>query len=327
MIHDNMNNELNFVSVIIPNYNGLKYLKNCLNSLKNENKLFLEIIIVENGSNDGSAEYLNKLKDQSIKVIYNKKNLGFAKAVNQGINESNSEYVCLLNNDVEIANNFFSNLLNCIENDSKIFSVSSKMLQHDNRNLIDDAGDEYNLFAWSKKIANGKPSNTHNDSKEVFSSCAGAAMYRKAIFKEIGYFDENFFAYLEDIDISYRALINGYKNMYCPEAICYHVGSASSGSKHNEFKTSLSPRNNIWVVYKNMPWPQILINIGFLFFGFLIKQLYFYKKGLGRTYYNSLKEGIKGRKKVKKVKYKNKNLKNYLKIEWLLFKNLFKYPF
>lgn len=327
MIHDNMNNELNFVSVIIPNYNGLKYLKNCLNSLKNENKLFLEIIIVENGSNDGSAEYLNKLKDQSIKVIYNKKNLGFAKAVNQGINESNSEYVCLLNNDVEIANNFFSNLLNCIENDSKIFSVSSKMLQHDNRNLIDDAGDEYNLFAWSKKIANGKPLNTYNDSKEVFSSCAGAAMYRKAIFKEIGYFDENFFAYLEDIDISYRALINGYKNIYCPEAICYHVGSASSGSKHNEFKTNLSPRNNIWVVYKNMPWPQILINIGFLFFGFLIKQLYFYRKGLGITYYNSLKEGIKGRKKVKKVKYKNKNLKNYLKIEWLLFKNLFKYPF
>lgn len=317
------------VSIIIPNFNGLKFLKKAINSLEKQTYTNFELIVVDNGSIDGSKDFLQGIANShsNYKAIFNKTNLGFAKAVNQGIDLSSSEYICLLNNDVEVDSNFIQSLIRCLDYDKNIFSVSSKMIQYDNRDLIDDAGDDYNILAWTKKIGLGKPANKFNQPYEIFSSCAGAAMYRKSILNEIGLFDEIFFAYLEDVDISYRAKIHGYKNIYCPEAMVYHVGSGSSGSKYNEFKTRLSPRNNIWVVYKNMPWPQILFNILFLILGFFIKYLFFLKKGLGSIYLESLKEGILHRKKVKKTKFKRKNIKNYLKIEFELIKNLFKFPF
>jgi len=330
------------VSVVIPNYNGMDFLDSCLQSLEMESKrddsYFLEVIIVDNGSTDGSLDFLedkinnNGLININYHLISNKTNLGFSRAVNQGIelsNNHNTSYICLLNNDVEIEENFIFNLVKSIEKDDNIFSVSSKMLQYNNPDLIDDAGDEYTLLGWTKKSGEGiaKSTNKYSRPREIFSSCGGASLYRASIFNEIGYFDENFFAYMEDVDIGYRALINGYKNIYSPDAIVYHVGSASSGSKYNEFKIPLAARNNIWIIYKNMPWPQILLNIGFLFIGFLIKYLFFLRKGYGNLYLKGIKEGLSNRKKVKKTKFKTSNLKNYFKIEWKLIVNTFKLLF
>ncbi|WP_225369295.1 glycosyltransferase [Methanobrevibacter arboriphilus] len=143
---------------------------------------------------------MSKKNNENIEyhLIANNSNLGFSKAVNQGIElvvNRGSEYVCLLNNDVEIDSNFFNRLFNTINNDKKIFSVSSKMLQYDNPDLIDDAGDEYTLLGWTKKSGDGldKSITRYSKPREIFSSCAGAALYRTSIFNEIGYFDENFF--------------------------------------------------------------------------------------------------------------------------------------
>lgn len=333
------------ISIVIPNFNGLNFLKICLNSLERNSSgksrtYSLDIIIVDNGSNDGSIEYLkdklnninlNNINSKNINyhVLFNDNNLGFSKAVNQGINFSNSlnsNYICLLNNDVEITSDFFYYLLKAIEKDPKIFSVSSKMLQYKNKDLIDDAGDEYTLLGWTKKSGDGldKSITRYSNPREIFSSCAGAALYRTSILNEIGYFDENFFAYMEDVDIGYRARIFGYKNVYSPDAIVYHIGSGSSGSKYNEFKIPLAARNNIWVIYKNMPWPQIILNIGFLAIGFLIKYIFFIRKGYGDLYLKGLKEGIKNRNKIKKTEFKRNNLKNYFKIQWRLIINTFK---
>jgi len=325
------------VSVIIPNYNGLKFLEPCLNSLEinslEEDSIFLDIIIVDNGSSDGSIEFVNrKIENNNISninyyLISNKDNLGFSQAVNKGINLANSfdsEYICLLNNDVEVESGFIVNLIKVIEKDKTIFSVSSKMLQYYNRDLIDDAGDEYTLLGWTKKSGEGQSLDKYSKEREIFSSCGAAALYRKSILNEIGYFDEKFFAYMEDVDIGYRALINGYKNVYSPDSIVYHVASGSSGSRYNEFKIKLAARNNIWIIHKNMPWPQILLNIGFLFIGFLIKYLFFLRKGYGSLYLEGLKEGINNRKNIRKTKYKPSNLMNYLKIEWKLIVNTFK---
>lgn len=318
------------VSIIIPNFNGDKFLKKCFKSIDKQNYSNLDIIIIDNGSYDGSKEFLKRntlFKNYNYQCIFNEDNLGFAVAVNQGIKLSDADYVCLINNDIELEGNFITSIVKCLESHDNIFSVSSKMLQYHNRDLIDDAGDEYNLFAWAKKRGLNKSINKYNNSDEIFSSCAGAAIYKKVIFNEIGFFDEFFFAYMEDVDISFRAKIYGYKNMFCPNSVVYHVGSASSGSKYNEFKTNLAPRNNVLVVYKNMPWPQILINSVFLFLGFFIKYLFFLRKGLGNIYLKSLKEGIKNRKSVNKVEFQQKNLKNYFKIEWELIKNTFFYIF
>lgn len=323
------------ISIVIPNYNGMDFLDKCLNSLENETAYNLQIIIVDNDSKDKSMDVFKKhfkrnLPNIKYYLISNDSNLGFSKAVNQGIklsNENSSEYLCLLNNDTEIQTGFFDSLIKLIERDGNIFSVSSKMIQFENTDLIDDAGDEYTLLGWTKKSGDGKSSNSYSKTREIFSSCAGAALYRKSILNEIGYFDENFFAYMEDVDIGYRALINGYKNVYSPDAIVYHVGSGSSGSKYNEFKIKLAARNNIWIIYKNMPWPQILVNIGFLFIGFLIKYLFFLRKGYGNLYLDGLKEGLNNRKKIKKIKFKSSNLKNYFEIEWKLIINTLKLLF
>ena len=173
----------------------------------------------------------------------------------------------------------------------------------------------------------GKSPNNYNKSRNIFSACAGAAIYRRTILRHIGYFDENFFAYMEDVDLSYRARISGYKNVFCPEAIVYHVGSGTSGSRYNEFKIKLAARNNVYVPYKNMPWPQLIVNMPFLLLGYLIKYIFFLRKGQSDIYISGLKEGITSLNHINKVKYENKNIKNYLKIEWLLIKNTFKFLF
>ena len=316
------------VSVVIPNFNGKHFLNNCLISLNDQKEYISEVIIIDNGSTDGSQEFIkNKINDFKfkIKLIENENNLGFSIAVNQGIKNSHCDLVFLLNNDVELNKDCISNLIKCINSDDDIFSVASKMIQLDNRELIDDAGDEYTIFGWTKKIGNNRNVANFKDFREVFSCCAGAALYKKAIFNEIGYFDENFFAYMEDVDIGYRAMIEGYKNVFCPNALVFHLGSGTSGSKYNEFKIKLAARNNVFVPYKNMPLPQLIVNFLFLTVGFFIKFLFFLAKGYGNEYLSGLFEGLKNLNKVKRTKYKNKNIKNYFKIELKLILNLFKF--
>jgi len=311
------------ISIIIPNFNGEQFLKECLNSIKKQNFSHYEVIIVDNGSNDGSVEYLNENYDE-FTLIQNQENLGFATAVNQGIKASNAEYVFLLNNDTELEVECVSKLLNCIDNDENIFGVSSKMIQNQDRNLIDDAGDEYTILGYTKKVGNNRSKELYKNKREIFSACAGAALYRRNIFDIIGYFDENFFAYMDDVDISYRARIHGFKCVYCPEAVVYHDVSATSGSKYNAFKIRLAARNNVYVPYKNMPWPQLILNLLFLILGFLIKYLVFLKKGHGNDYINGLKEGLTSLDKIDRIRYKNGRLANYLSIEWILIKNTLK---
>lgn len=313
------------VSVIIPNYNGIEFLETCFESI-NIQKNIKEVIIVDNGSQDRSIEFIKNNYPQFI-LIKNKTNLGFAKAINQGIATATGEYVFLLNNDMELEKNCISNLLKCIENDHQSFSASSKMIQYYERDKIDDAGDEYSLLGWTKRVGYGKAQENYNQKRNIFSACAGASIYKKSILEDIGYFDENFFAYMEDVDLGYRARIHGYQNIYCPKAVVYHVGSGTSGSRYNEFKIKLAARNNIYVPYKNMPWPQIILNSPFLLVGYLIKYIFFLKKRQGRTYLAGIKEGLISLKKIDKVEYKNKNIKNYLKIEWILIKNTIKFIF
>lgn len=311
------------VSIVIPNYNAFELLKKCIISIKEKTKEEIEIIIVDNASKDLDMDYINNL--ENVKFIYLDKNYGFSKAVNEGILNSNSEYIILLNNDTEIEFGFVEKLLEQIKSDEHIFSVSSKMIDYRNRKIIDDAGDEYSIVGWTKKVGNGKSIDKFVKPRKIFSSCAGAAIYRKRIFEEIGYFDESFFAYLEDVDICYRANINGYKNVFCPDAIVYHVGSATSGSKHNDFKVKLSARNNIYLVVKNMPILQLILNVPFLCIGFFVKYLFFLKKGLGKSYLLGIKEALLSIKKIQKPKFKFKNIINYLIIELRLIANLFLY--
>ena len=308
------------VSVVIPNYNGKKYLETCMKSLMKQSLKPEEIIIVDNASKDGSIEYIKEEFKEKVTLICLDENYGFSKAVNEGIKKSTSEFIALLNNDTELDEKWLEELYKCIQKDEKIFSCCSKMLRFVERDIIDDAGDEYTLLGWGNKIGDGKASSDYEEDKEVFSSCAGAAIYRSSILDEIGLFDENFFAYLEDMDISYRARIYGYKNYYASKAKVYHIGSATSGSRHNSFKVKLAARNNIYLIHKNMPILQIILNFIFIFMGILIKWMYFSIKGFGTDYITGVFEGLRSKKKINRIKLKN-NLFNYIDIEKKLFKN------
>jgi len=313
------------LTVIIPNYNGQHFLEGCLESLKKQNHP-LDVIIVDNASQDDSVPYIQQNYPE-FTLIENKKNLGFAAAVNQGIKRSSTEYIFLLNNDVELEADCIKHLLKCMQEDETIFAVSSRMIQFHDHEKMDDAGDEYTILGWTRRVGYGKHPSQYDKKREVFSACAGAALYRKSILDEIGYFDENFFVYMEDVDISYRARIQGYKCIYCPQAVVYHVGSGTSGSQYNEFKIVLAARNNIYVPYKNMPWPQLVLNSVFLVMGFFIKYLFFLQKGYGHIYLKGLREGINSLNRIEKVDYFPENFQNYWKIEWQLIRNTFKFIF
>lgn len=314
------------VSIIIPNFNGAKYIETCFKSLHNQEYNDYEIIFVDNGSEDDSCSIALDNYSQ-IKLIALDANYGFSKAVNEGIKASSSDFVVLLNNDTELEKEWLNNLIKCIESYDNIFSCSSKMIRYYEREKTDDAGDGYNIFGWSYKKGDGLPNLKYNRDGQVFASCAGAAIYRRKIFDEIGYFDENFFAYLEDMDISYRARIHGYKNVYCSDAVVYHIASATSGSRYNAFKARLIGRNSIYVIYKNMPLLQLFINSPFLIAGIIIKIIFYWKIGLSKEYTRGVKEAFLNIRsgKIQKVKYKNKNLLSYLKIEWAIILNTFKF--
>ena len=198
------------------------------------------------------------------------------------------------------------------------------MLRYHEKELIDDAGDEYNILGWSYKRGDGRNKDSYGlENRLVFSSCAGAAIYRKSILEKVGLFDEHFFAYLEDMDISYRARTLGYKNLYASKAEIYHLGSATSGSRYNGFKAGLTARNNIFLIYKNMPLLQLIINLPFLILGFLVKYLFYVRKGLGREYGRGLLRGIKELKNISKQPFSLSRLPYYLSIELMLIKNIF----
>ncbi len=299
------------VQIIIPNYNGEKLLGPCLESIFRQSFKDYEVLVVDDASSDSSLELLKKYP---VRVIENKENLGFAGSVNVGLQNSRGKYSLLLNNDVILCEDFLENIVEAM-NSPEIFSVSPKMLRYKEPGLIDDAGDDYTVFGWIYKRGDGFPRRFFDKRASVFSACAGAGLYRSDVFNEIGLFDEAHYAYLEDVDVGWRARIQGYENIYEPEAVCYHIGSATlaGGQRYSYQKVELSARNNIYIIYKNMPDWQIALNFPFLLVGFGVKYLYFRHLGYDNAYVSGLKAGIEGCKNLKRTK--KGSLKNYLKIQ------------
>ena len=300
------------VTVIIPNYNGLKFMEPCFAALERQNYRDFDILVVDNGSEDGSAQWL---REREIPTLFMGENTGFSGAVNAGIRAVSTPYVILLNNDTEPFPDYVGELVRCMDRFPDVFSASSKMIQLYRKDLMDDAGDMYSILGWAYQRGVGQPPAGYRKARQVFAACAGAAIYRREVFEEIGYFDESHFAYLEDIDVGYRAKIYGYRNIYCPTAKVYHVGSGTSGSKYNSFKVRLAARNNLYLNYKNMPLPQLAVNSLPIALGMAVKYGFFKKLGFGADYLDGVKEGLATLKNCRRVPYRREHLKNYLQIE------------
>ena len=306
-------------------------MKDCLESLKRQTYEEMEVILVDNASTDGSIELACRLYP-GIRLVELHSNTGFAYAVNRGIEAAQGEYVLLLNNDTIVFPNFVKNQYKMIKGKPDVFSCSALMIQNGNHELVDDAGDELAALGWGFAPDRDKPVSGCMVAHEVFSSCAGAAIYRKSVFDEIGLFDESFFAYLEDMDIGYRARLAGFRNLYNPYAKVYHLGSASSGSRHNAFKVELSARNSMWMLRKNMPVWQLVFNMPFIAAGIVIKTVYFTKKGLVKAYLRGIGNGIFGKISLTlkqtdgsgKKDMKHNDAMTYFRLQWWLFRGLIK---
>lgn len=309
------------VSVVIPNFNGIAFLDSVLASLEGQTLSNFEVILVDNGSTDGSCSFVTA-NYPWVHLIELSENFGFCGAVNAGIRAAKAPYVLLLNNDTEVKEDFVEEMLAAIRRHKNAFSCGARMVQYHDRDRLDDVGNYYCALGWSFARGRGKDIHAYETEDKIFSACAGAAIYRKKIIEKIGYFDEEHFAYLEDTDIGYRARIYGYENWYAPKAIVYHVGSGTSGSRYNQFKTRYSSRNNIYLIYKNMPLLQIILNLPFLAAGFLIKFLFFAVKGMGKEYAAGIKNGFSISMKNKKVPFRIKHLPNYCKIQLELWINI-----
>ncbi len=309
-------------TIIIPNYNGMAYLENCLASLRGEPA---RVIVVDNGSTDGSRELVQE-KFPKVRLISLDRNYGFCRAVNRGMEASETTYVILLNNDTEAQTGFVKALEKAMDGDERVFSGAARMVRMDAPSRIDDAGDYYCALGWAFAAGRDKPAENYDAPREIFSACGGACIYRRRILQKIGMLDENHFAYLEDVDLGYRARLYGFRNLYVPGAVVRHAGSASSGSRYNAFKAELTARNSVYLAYKNMPPGQMLLNLPFLLAGFLIKQLFFLKKGLGKSWWKGLVKGIglcrspEGKKR--RVRFDSERLPAYVRIQWELWRNI-----
>lgn len=266
------------ISIVIPNFNGLEHLKTCCPSLLIQTYTEWNLVLVDNGSSDDSVSYTKSIIP-SAKIIQLNKNTGFARAVNEGVKYSLSvpevKYILLLNNDIELKPDFLQKASDTFITRPETSVIAVKMLNYFNRNIIDDAGDFIKANGGSPLArGNGQEDKGQYDSSEyIFGACAGAAFYKKEVFEKAGFFDEDFFAYYEDIDFSFRLQLMGYKCFYQPNAVCYHKRGGTSSVATHGFQTEMCERNLILMRIKNYPF-SILILYQPLFFIARLKRYY-----------------------------------------------------
>lgn len=314
-------------SIVIPNLNGAGWLRDSIESIWAQTEQDFELIVIDNASTDESLAIAQSYEMRArYTLVQNSENTGFSAAVNAGIRLAKGEYIVLFNNDAFAEPNWLAQLIAAAEADENIFAVQSLMIRHFERDICDDAGDYVTLFGWACKRGDGMYWRRYTKPKRIFSACGGASLYRKRILDEIGLFDELFFAYFEDVDISWRANSLGYKNVYCPDAKCYHICGATTGAvRYNEFKSVQSGRNSILLPYKNMPLLMFMLNFIPLLLGYLLKILVFGLRGFWTPYLKGAREAFAAMPHIQKPRFRMKNLPHYLLIELWLTADMFRY--
>ncbi len=243
------------VTVVIPNWNGRHLLPTCLAALQQQSLPDFETVVVDNGSTDGSVDWILANYPQ-VRVLVNQQNLGFAAAVNRGIRASDSRYVALLNSDTQVDANWLSALVSAAESDDGVGMCASKMLFADRPEVINSTGICLDLAGIAWDCRGGEADDdAEQEPRQVFGPCGGAALYRREMLEEIGLFDEDFFAYLEDVDLAWRARRAGWRALYAPSARVLHHHSAT-GVEGSPFKSFHLGRNKVWLLVKNYPLRQ-----------------------------------------------------------------------
>lgn len=242
--------EAGLLSVVIPNWNGLRFLETCLQALSRQTYPSIEVIIVDNASTDGSQAFIRQRFAQ-VSLLALSENRGFTGACNAGMEAARGEFICLLNNDTEVDAGWAAAVIDAFSRHPEIGSIASKMLLFDKRDHIHTAGDFFTV--------DGRPGNRgvweldagqYDHEEYVFSACGGSSVYRRTMLREIGLLDNDFFFSLEDVDLGWRAQLAGWRCLYTPKAVVYHHLSATGGGVTASFYVG---RNTIYVLVKDYP--------------------------------------------------------------------------
>jgi GT2 family glycosyltransferase len=300
-------------SIIIVYLNSARYLPRCLEGLSLQTFHDFEIIIVDNGSSDGGLIGLEqKYPNLNLKVEHLTSNLGFTVANNLGAHIAQGKWLVLLNTDAFPEPEWLEKLLQAAEKHSEYSFFASRQIQANNPNLLDGTGDRYHIsgLAWRNNY-NLRSTEYGLEQREVFSPCGAAAIYPRDDFLQAGGFDDEYFSYFEDVDLGFRLRLAGKKCLYVPEAVVYHVGSASTGKRSN-FSVYHGYRNMIWTFFKDMPAPLIWIFFPFHLSAILFFASYLTLRGQGRVIWKAIFDALVGLPKMiekRKVIQKNKKVK------------------
>jgi GT2 family glycosyltransferase len=248
------------VEVIIPNWNGAAFLPACLESLRAQSLPDFRTVVIDNASTDGSVALIES-RFPEASIIRLDENKGFGAAMNIALRAADSDYVASLNNDTEADPAWLAELVACLERHPWAAAATSKMLVLNERGRIDDCGDILTAYFRAYPRGRGEEDVGQYDGEErVFGASGGASLWRREIVRELGYFDEDLFAYYEDVDLSFRANLAGYECWYAPKAIVFHAGGGTSRRKASEFAYYHAVRNRWSVILKNGPAPLLWRN-------------------------------------------------------------------
>lgn len=273
-------NQAASVTIIIVNWNSGVLLAQCVAQLARQSHQPASILIIDNASTDGSAEFAHSIPGITVRLL--ETNLGFAAANNLALAACQTEFVALLNPDAFPEPDWLERLLNAAQASPEFAAFGSRQMAYGSDGVVDGAGDIYHFSGLVWRRGYGRPqSMLENISGEIFSPCACAALYRREALQTVGGFDEDYFCYVEDVDLGFRLRLAGYKAMYVPDAVVYHVGSATTGGRHSGFSLYHGHRNLVWTYIKNMPGILFWLFLPFHILLNLITVVYFSLQGNG----------------------------------------------
>jgi len=295
---------------VVVNYNGEKFLEKCLDSIARQSYRNFDVIVVDNGSTDNSLKILDQFSDVlEMEVIKNSENLGFAKAANQGIRMADSEIVALVNNDAFLDERWLEEIVKVCKSDKSSGIFASKILFPDGR--INSAGHIiYRGLAVMERGFLEKDFGQYDFDCYVAGACAAAAAYRREMLEEIGLFDEDYFMYNEDVDLSLRAILLGWKVRFVHKAVAWHLHSASTGFL-SDFSVYYNSRNWVWSILKNIPTKVLLKEMPFFILRNVTSMVYFCSKGR----FSILKSKFDALRGIRKVLKKRRELQKRRKFE------------
>jgi GT2 family glycosyltransferase len=241
------------VTVAVASHNGRHLLEVLLPSLSAQRFQDFETVVVDDGSNDGTEEWLRE-NWPSVEIVPLSQNVGVTAALNRCIASGRGELLALFNNDIELDPLCLGELVRALTEHPEAGWAAAKLLDYRKRSVIDGAGDVYTWAGTAYRRGHGElDRGQYDEPRAIFGACAGAALYRRSALREVGPFDEAFFAFYEDLDWNLRAQLAGFTCRYVPSAVAYHMGSASLGPGLTDFTRYHLWRNGLWVIFKDLP--------------------------------------------------------------------------